>query len=440
MEIDMSAKCPPSSLQVEQAILSAFLVAGEILDIHLEKVKPEYFYDVRHETIFNAMLSLYYEHKSIDMVTVSQHLRNTGRLQSAGGEMYIVDLSRMDSVFGSIETYIQELKNKYMLRELIKITYATNQECFDSPDAQETLTRLHDRVFRLICGRDDKDIFHIRDVLQEVYDDMVKKYEKQGSLLGISTGFHELDEMIDGLQPQHLVVLAARPGVGKTTLALNIAENVAIHQNKPVLFFSLEMSKKELAKRVLSSSAKLSGRMLSKGSLNVQQWNMVSKSLWQLGDIPLYLSDLSDLSVDMIRSRAKRLKALIPNLGLIVVDYLQIVKALHGQHRNDQIAAISRELKLTARSLDVPVIALSQLNRAVESRNDKRPVLSDLRDSGSIEQDSDVVGFIYRSNYQNKDIENPETELIIAKNRHGRTGVVELDYQPDLTRFANKLR
>jgi replicative DNA helicase len=441
---------PPHSLDAEQAVLGAVLLSEKPMYQYIvsDNLRPEDFYRERHQLIFESMLQLWQENTQIDVLTITEHLRARGKLDEAGGAAEIDALSAATPAVGGLRRYGEIVKELSLLRRLLTTTYEIQASVHGHEHPPRELVERAERMV-LEVAHDDrtKDFRDIGSVLSEEVDRWYKLSTGEISLTGTPSGFEHLDEMTGGFQPGNLIILAARPGMGKSAMVTNIAANVALHKEKPgaVALFSLEMSEAELAQRFISARARIRGDDLRKGRLkDERKWQKVLEAAGEFERAPLYLDDSSDLGILDLRAKCRRLHQQIEGgLGLIILDYLQLMRPDgRTDNRVEQIGQMSRGLKVLAGELDVPVIALSQLSRAVESRTDKRPLLSDLRESGNIEQDADLVMFIYRDEYYFPETTDApgEAELLIQKNRHGSLGAVNLAFQGEFTRFMNLAR
>jgi replicative DNA helicase len=434
---------PPQSLEAEQSVLGAVLLSDSVLySLRIElSLQPEDFYRPQHAAVYTAMLSLYEQGEPVDKLTVTEKLKETAQLEAAGGAAAIEALAAAPPVVGNAAQYGKIVKETALVRGLLNATYRIQQEVAErAANPRELLDHAERSI--LDIGHDDrrKDFRVISEVLGEEVEKLAKLSEAGQTITGTPTGFQDIDDITGGFQPGNLIILAARPSMGKSALAANFLENAAVRFRKPAVMFSLEMGESELAQRFLASQGDIKGNDLRRGKMS---WPKVSKAMKLLADAPLYVDDSSDLSVLDVRAKARRLSQQVDGgLGLIVIDYLQLMRS---DSRSDsvveQIGDISKGLKTLARELQVPVIALSQLSRAVENRHDKRPMLSDLRSSGQIEQDADLVMFIYREEYYEDDSEHQgEAELIIAKHRNGGLGNVPLVFQHEYPRFMPGVR
>jgi replicative DNA helicase len=434
---------PPQSLEAEQSVLGAVLLSDQTLyalriDINLQ---PEDFYRPQHGAIYAAMLALYEQGEPVDKLTVVEKLKQDGALEAAGGAVAVEELAAAPPVVGNAKQYGKIVKETALVRNLLLKTYEIQQEVNEHRGNPRDLLDRAERAI-LEVGSDDrrKDFQKIDAILHEEIDKLQKLSEAGKAVTGTPSGFNDLDEITGGFQPGNLIILAARPSMGKSALAANFAENAAVRHDRPVVVFSLEMSESELAQRFIASQGSIKGNDLRRGKVS---WSKVTSALKSLNRAPLWVDDSSDLSVLDIRAKARRLASQVDDgLGLIVVDYLQLMRAdTRSDSVVEQIGEISKGLKTLARELQVPVLALSQLNRGVEQRHDKRPMLSDLRSSGQIEQDADLVMFIYREEYYEEDSEHQgEAELLISKHRNGGLGTVPLVFQNEYPRFMPGIR
>ena len=446
-----SGRLPPQDLDAEQSVLGAMLLSDTACSEATEVLKAEDFYRGGHGEIFAAMLDLYQGSEPVDQVSVCDRLDQRGSLDQVGGRPAVFALAEAVPVVTNARRYAEIVREMAILRGLIRVGTEVAQLGFDRPgDTRELLDMAEQKVYEISQNGTTEDFTLIKTPLDEAFVRLTQLFEHgDGSgVTGLPTGFGELDRLSSGLQKSNLVILAARPSMGKTSLALNVAEHVAVTLQKPVALFSLEMSKAEIAQRLLCSTGKVDQSRLRLGQLEDGDWMRVTGAMETLGAAPLYIDDSGAMSVMEMRAKARRLSAKQPGgLALVVVDYIQLMQAsTPSDNRVQEISQISRSLKMLARDLNVPVLALSQLSRAVEQRQDKRPVLSDLRESGAIEQDADVVMFIYRDAYYRKsegeevrpdDPSNDLSELIIAKHRNGPVGTVNLRFQARYTRFVD---
>jgi replicative DNA helicase len=444
---EASPSVPPHNPEAEASVLGSILFSDQALDGVLLEVglRPDDFYRPRHQLIFRAMLRLKEkaEPEAVDAITVCDDLRRAGELEEAGGEPYVHSLPTRVIAAGHVLNYARIVKNDAMLRRLLAATRVIQEEVLAHPgEARELIDRAEQAMFDIGHGDDRGKMRSLEEILHAEVAKLEDLAKRGVALTGTPSGFTDLDQLTGGFQAGNLIVLAARPSMGKSALATNIAENAAVERGVPVALFSLEMSETELAHRFIASQAKLSSDELRKGRVKPDRWTKVLRAADRLAQAPLYIDDSSDIGVLEIRAKARRLNGR-RRLGLIIVDYLQLLRAEgRTESRVEQVGQMSRGLKVLARELDVPVIAVSQLSRAVEARNPPVPMLSDLRESGQIEQDADLVMFIYRDEYYNDDSERPgEADVIVAKHRNGPAGrTVPLTFIERYPKFANLYR
>jgi replicative DNA helicase len=441
---------PPHSLEAEQSVLGAVLLSEKTHYAYVieEGLRPEDFYRDRHRAIYESMLELYKENEPIDVLTITEHLRARGKLDDAGGPAEIDALAGAVPAVGNLRQYGKIVKEQALLRRLLTTTYEIQASVHNHAALPRELVEQAEKAMLEVAHDDRQNDFRRVGEILDTETNRWQKLSTEGiSLTGVPSGFSELDEITGGFQPGNLIIIAARPSMGKSSLVTNIAENVALHpaRPRPVALFSLEMAEAELAQRFIASQAGIKGDDLRKGRLKeATKWKRVLEHAARFAASPLYVDESSDISVLDIRAKARRLHSQHPGgLGLVIVDYLQLIRPESSEEsRVQQVGKMSRGLKILARELNVPVIALSQLSRGVESRNDKRPMLSDLRDSGEIEQDADLVMFIYRDDYYNRETSDRpgEADLLIAKHRNGGLGDVPLTFQPEYPRFLGLQR
>jgi replicative DNA helicase len=434
---------PPHNLEAEQSVLGAIMLAeGTLYGLIInEGLKPEHFYREAHATVYQAMLDLYGESREIDVLTVTEHLRSIGRLDEVGGPAAVDALAGAAPVAGNVREYARIVHSNALLRRLLRTTQEIQANVHNHVAPAREVVEWAERDI-LDVAHDDrqKDFRAIGTVLDDELDKLHRLSVEHTALTGTPSGFKDLDELTGGFQPGNLIILAARPSMGKSAFVTNIAENAAIMHRKPVALFSLEMSEAELAQRFVASQARIKGEDLRKGRVAENRWPRILEASQRLADSPLYVDDSSDISMLEVRAKARRLHQQNPGgLGLIIVDYLQLLRPDgRVESRVEQVGQMSRGLKILARELQVPVIALSQLSRSVETRTDKRPILSDLRESGQIEQDADLVMFIYRDEYYDRESEREgEADIIIAKHRNGGLADVVLTFQKEYPKFMN---
>lgn len=434
-------KMLPQSIEAEEAVLGAVLVNPASLGKIVEFLKPESFYKPAHKMIYEAALELFRKSEPIDIVTVSEFLRNKDELEKVGGRAYINDLALNVVTTANVDYYAKIIREKEIKRALINAGSEIVSMSYESDDTGRVLDDAQKLIFNIAAQKDTTDLVSIQDLVVTSYEQIEYRFNNQDELTGVTTGYYDLNNMTSGLQKSDLIILAARPSMGKTAFALNLAQNVAMYGNKGVAIFSLEMSKQQLVTRMLCAESEVDTQRIKSGHMQPKDWEKLMEAMERLSDARIYIDDTAGVTATDIKAKCRRLMMEEKELGLIVIDYLQLMEGGGNPNdRNQQISAISRSLKGLARELDVPIIALSQLSRGVEARTDKRPMLSDLRDSGAIEQDADIVMFIYRDEYYNKDDVNNKgkAELILAKHRNGPTGTIELLFQGNITKFKNK--
>lgn len=435
-----AGKVPPQNIDAEMSLLGAVLIDEETLADITEHVKPKDFYDKRHMIIFDAMMRLYEKNKPVDLLTLTDELKRKKELEEVGGSAYLTELTNYVPTAAHAESYAEIVAQKAVRRRLIKASGEISELGYDEQTStQELLQQAEAELFAVSDQSLKQDLTSLEAILTDSFDRLEELHRNKGSLRGVRTGYRDLDTMTAGLQRSDLIILAARPAMGKTTLVTNLAYNVATIAKQPVLFFSLEMSKEQLVDRMLADASGVDSWSIRTGNLSDEDFSKLSEAMGEMSEAPIFIDDTPGLSVLEMRTKARRAAHEQP-LGLIIIDYLQLMQ---GSGRSDgnrvqEVSEISRGLKLIARELNVPVIALSQLSRTVETRTPQIPQLSDLRESGSIEQDADIVMFIYREAYYNPDTDREGiTDLIIAKHRNGPTGKVELYFHPERLRFMS---
>lgn len=432
----------PQSQEAEQAVLGAIFAQSDCLNKIIELLpNPNYFYRPAHQIIYDAILKLYDRNEAIDPLTVSEYLQNKDQLEEIGGRYYLGLLLSHSPLAINAERYAQIVMEKFLLREIIFTGNQIAKIGYEEAQAEKAIERSEQLVFNLGQKRANQTLTPISNLVNSTWERLEQREQNKGELLGLDTGFYDLNALTSGLQRSDLIVIAARPSMGKTALCLNIAEYVGVVRKKIVAMFSMEMSKEQIIQRMVCSRAAVDANKMRFGQLQQDDWTKLGIAFGDLGDAQIYIDDTAVLNVMEIKAKARRLKAELGDLGLIIIDYLQLMEGQRPDNRVQEISDISRGLKALARELDVPVISISQLSRAVEARQNKRPMLSDLRESGSIEQDADIVMFIYRDEYYNPETPNKgETEVIIAKQRNGPTGRITLLFQPNITKFRNPAR
>ena len=441
-QVSDSLRLPPQALEAEQSVLGGLMLDNNRMDEILSIVSADDFYRSAHRTIFSAISALSGENEPVDVVTVSEWLENVSELKIVGGLTYLGALAQNTPNTGNVVAYANIVRERAILRRLIS---AANQIVDHAYGPQgKSPAEVLDEAEQLIFDIAQQDIQRrggftpLKGLLKETIDQVAKLYESKNPVTGTATGFTDLDELTAGLQPADLVVVAGRPSMGKTALAMNFMEHAAINQTVPVAFFSMEMPGTQLAMRLLASLSRVNAQRLRTGKLHDEDWPRLTSTMSMLSDLPIYIDDTPALTPLEIRTRARRLHR-EHGLGMIVIDYLQLMQTSEGsENRATEISAITRSLKVLAKELRVPVVALSQLNRSLETRPNKRPVMSDLRESGAIEQDADVIFFIYRDEVYNEDSNDKGiAEIIVGKQRNGPIGTIRLTFLGEYTRFEN---
>ncbi len=440
-------RVPPQNIEAEQAVLGAMLIDKEAIAKATEVLLADDFYREAHRVIFSAMLELYNKNEAVDMVTVTEILKRDNKLEDIGGIAYITSLANVVLTAANVKYHAEIVAEKSVLRQLVRVSTEIAAMGYEAnEDVGTLLDTAESRILEISNRKKKNDFTAINDILMDSVQSIESLLQNKGGLTGLPAGFADLDKLTSGLHPSDFIILAARPSMGKTALALNIVQNVALRAHKviggeprSVAFFSLEMSKEQLVNRMLCAEAGIDSQRLRVGEMRDEDWTHLWDACDTMSRAKIYIDDTAGITAMDMRSRARRLKA-EHGLNLIVVDYLQLMqgsgKRNNSGDRQQEVSEISRSLKALARELDVPVLALSQLSRSVESRQVKRPMLSDLRESGSLEQDADIVAFLYREDYYNPETENKHTELIIAKHRNGPVDTVNLFFQKQFTKFV----
>lgn len=436
----MNEKIPPQNLEAEQSVLGAMMISKTAIALVAGKLRQEYFYREAHAHIFKAILSLYQKSEPVDLVTVSAELKKHDTLEAAGGRSYLADVVDSVPTAANVEKYATLVAEKGILRKLIDAGSAIISDAFD--DSQEmgpVLDAAQKAILDISKEQVQDDFVPIKSVLNSVFDNIQSVYGNDEKILGVPTGFPDLDQMTSGFQKGDLIILAARPSMGKTTLALNLATHAAVVKKIPVAIFSLEMPKEQLVLRLLCSEAKLDSKRLRTANLLDHEFKDLNQAFGRLGDAPIFIDDSSVLSPLQFRAKTRRLQMEAPDLGLILIDYMQLMSLQRKriESRFHEVSEIVRDIKAFAKESQIPVVALSQLSRDVEKRQDKTPQLSDLRESGEIEQTADLVMFIHRDDYydQAQQGKYSHTKLVIAKQRNGPTGTVDMMFQRDISKF-----
>ena len=433
-------RIPPHDIEAEQAIIGSMLTDKDAVIAAVEVLQEQDFYREDNKIIYSAILNLYNRAEPIDIITLKSELKSMGKFEAVGGLEYIVQLPDKVPTTSYVEQYIKIVEEKSMLRALIKTADELITLGYDpTQEVEQVIDIAEKKIFQVMQKKNQKGYSSIKDILVDTFTQLEQLYNQKESITGVPTGFVDLDYRTSGLHNSDLILVAARPAMGKSAFALNIATNAAVRAKVPVAIFSLEMSKEQMTNRILCSEAMVDSAKVRTGKIDDDEWAKLAATSGELSEAGIYIDDTPGISIMEIRAKCRKMK-LEKNIGLVVIDYLQLVQGSNkkGGSREQEIAEISRSLKILAKEIDVPVIALSQLSRAPEQRIDHRPMLSDLRESGSIEQDADIVMFLYRDDYYNEDTEKKNiAEVIIAKHRSGATGTVELLWLANYTKFAN---
>jgi replicative DNA helicase len=440
--LDVSShKLPPQNVEAEQSVLGGILIENDAINKVLEILTPEDFYRDAHRKIYNALINLSTRDEPADLITLTNELRKIEQLDAAGGASYIASLIDSVPTAANIEYYAKIVKEKSILRQLIQTSTDIITESYqDRADVESFLDEAERSIFQISENRVKPSFYPIRDIVKQSFKTLERLYEKKELVTGVPSGFKELDQMTAGFQPSDLIIVAGRPSMGKTAFCLNVVQYAAIEKRTPVAVFSLEMSKEQLVIRMLCSEAHVEGTRLRTGFMNEGDWPRLTIAAGNLSEAPIFIDDTAALSILELRAKARRLKA-DRGLGMVIIDYLQLMKGrARAESRQQEISEISRSLKAVAKELNIPVIAVSQLSRRTEERTGMRPQLSDLRESGAIEQDADLILFLYRDEVYNRSDDNPnrgKAELIIGKQRNGPTGKIELAFLSKFTTFKD---
>ena len=433
-------KVPPHDTEAEQAVIGSMLTDREAIISAIEVLKIDDFYREDNKTIYEAILNLYNRAEPVDIITLKAELASMGKLEAVGGLEYLAELPEKVTTTSNVDKYIKIVEEKSLMRNLIKTANDIIQLGYDeTQDVEVLMDQAEKRIFDTIQAKNQKGYSSIKDILVDTFTELEQLYNQKQHITGVPSGFADLDYKTAGFHGSELILVAARPAMGKSAFALNIATYAATRANVPVAIFSLEMSKEQMTNRILCSEAMVDSNKVRTGRIDDEEWAKLADASGVLSESKIFIDDTPGISIMEIRAKCRKLK-LEQNIGLVVVDYLQLVagSGKRGANREQEIAEISRSLKILAKEINVPVIALSQLSRAVEQRPDHRPMLSDLRESGSIEQDADLVMFLYRDDYYNEDSEKKNiAEVIIGKNRAGQTGTTDLLWLGNYTKFAN---
>ena len=433
-------KVPPHDTEAEQAVIGSMLTDKDAIISSIEALKEEDFYREDNKTIYSAILNLYNRAEPVDIITLKAELASLGKLEAVGGLEYLAELPDKVPTTANVDKYIKIVEEKSLLRNLLKTANEIIKLGYDETQEVDVLMdQAEKKIFDAIQSRNQKGYSNIKDILVDTFTELEKLYNQKQHITGVPTGFADLDYKTAGLHNSDLILVAARPAMGKSAFALNIATNAATKGNTPVAIFSLEMSKEQMVNRILCSEAMVDSNKVRTGKIDDEDWQKLAEASGTLSESKIFIDDTPGISIMEIRAKCRKLK-LEQDIGLVVIDYLQLVQGTgkRGASREQEISEISRSLKILAKEINVPVIALSQLSRAPEQRPDHRPMLSDLRESGAIEQDADIVTFLYRDDYYNEDSEKKNiAEIILAKHRSGSTGTVELLWLGNYTKFAN---
>ena len=435
-------RIPPHSVESEQSILGSILLDKDAIITVTETIQPEDFYKEAHKIIYECMLKLNSKNEPIDLITLTEELKKQDSLENIGGISYITSLSTIVPTTTNVKYYADIVKEKSVLRKLIKVSNDILNSGYDnSVKVEEILEQAEKKIFDISQEKSSEDFKSINSVLMDTYDMIEKLYTNKEEITGITTGFDDLNKKINGLQRTDLILVAARPAMGKTAFSLNLVQNAALKGNASVAVFSLEMSKEQLVQRMLSAQSNVELKKIKTGNLDENDWPRIIDAMSVLSNANIYIDDTPGIKMSELRSKCRKLK-IEKGLDFVLIDNLQLMEGEgNNENRQQEISKISRSLKIIAKELNCPVVALSQLSRAPEQRSDHRPMLSDLRESGSIEQDADIVMFLYRDEYYHPDSERKNIgEIIISKNRHGETGSVELVWLGEIQKFANKAR
>lgn len=433
-------KVPPNDIEAEQAIIGSMLTDKDAVISAIETLKEQDFYREDNRAIYSAMLNLYNRSEPIDLITVKAELEAMGKFEQIGGLEYLAELPEKVPTTANASKYIKIVEEKSVLRNLIKTANEIIELGYDpTEEVDDIMENAEKKIFNIMQDKNNKGYSPIKDILVDSFTQLEELYNRKQHITGVPTGFVELDYKTAGFHSSDLILIAARPAMGKSAFALNIATNAAVRAKVPVVIFSLEMSKEQMVNRILCSEAMVDSNKVRTGKLEEDDWTKLAEAIGPLSEADIYIDDTPGISVTEIRAKCRKLK-LEKNIGMVVIDYLQLVQGTNKRNgsREQEISEISRSLKILAKEIGVPVVALSQLSRAVEQRPDHRPMLSDLRESGAIEQDADIVMFLYRDDYYNQDSEKKDiAEIIIAKHRGGSTGTVELLWLGSYTKFVN---
>ena len=443
----MVNKVMPNNLEAEESVLGACFLSKYALQKATENLLPESFYNEKNAKIFSSMLALQKEKTPIDLTTITSYLKKKNELNEVGGAEYFTEVLNFVPTASNVDYYIQTVEETAILRKLIETANDIATEGYRNDESiNEILDSAEKKILSIVKNRKSSEFRSIKEVLAKTQSDLERLSEYKNEITGLATGWYDLDKLTTGLHPNEFIIIAARPAMGKTAFALNLATHAAMTQNKSVAVFNLEMSAEQLAMRILSSLGQIEGFKLRTGNLMNNDWKRINEAVSQLSNTNLVIDDTPGITIGEIRAKCRRLASSEKGLALVVIDYLQLISGgkNYGANRQQEVSDISRSLKTLAMELNIPIIALSQLSRSVEGREDKRPIMSDLRESGSIEQDADIVSFLYRDDYYNKEARTEDntsiSELIIGKHRNGPTTTIELLFKKNTSTFLNLKR
>ena len=426
----------PQSVEAEMSVLGAMILDNEVISLVIPILNKLSFYKTAHQELYQVIVDVYDKGQPVDLVVLREELKKRSLLEKVGGVEYLMELEEAVPTIGNVEYYANIVREKAIKRNLIEVAATIQKQSFEeSTDTEQLLDASERAIFDITQKKFNTASTKLNEILKETFSRIENLHDRQSRLTGLSAGFYDLDDITCGLQPSELIIVAARPSMGKTSIVLNIVEHVGVVEKKPVVIFSLEMSAQQVAQNMLCSHARIDAHKLRMGFLDDKQWSDLSYGLGSLSEAPIFIDDTPGLTVLEVRAKARRLKAQY-DIQLVAVDYLQLMESSRAENRQQEISVISRGLKSLARELKIPVIAVSQLNRSVESREGHRPRMSDLRESGSLEQDADVIALLHRDNYYDPDKDNT-AELIIAKQRNGPTGVIKLTFRSHFMRFES---
>ncbi|MBP3841186.1 MAG: replicative DNA helicase [Bacilli bacterium] len=443
----MALRTMPNNIEAEKSVLGACFLSKYALEKACDSLTPEKFYDEKNGKIFETLKKLYDNKIPVDLTTVTSELQNQKKLSEVGGVEYLTEILTFVPTATNIDYYMKGVEEPAILRNLIETATSIATDGYEkTDDVNETLDNAERKILNIIKNRKTSEFKTIQEVMSAAEANLEQLAESKGEITGLATGWYDFDKLTAGLHENQLIIIAARPAMGKTAFALNLATNVAINSGKTVALFNLEMGAEQLAMRIISSLGQVEGYKLQTGKLMNEDWNRINEAVSQLEDTNIFMDDTPGITIGEIRAKCRRLASSEKGLGLVIIDYLQLISGgkNYGVNRQQEVSDVSRALKTMAMELHCPVIALAQLSRAVEGREDKRPLMSDLRESGSIEQDADIVSFLYRDDYYNKEARNEDntsiSEFIIAKHRNGPTATIQLLFKKNTSTFLNYLK